>query len=60
GVTKLSNPSGIAIARGGLATYVASNGENAVTVFTPEPDASLLGIAALAAIDALARRRTRQ
>jgi len=58
GVTKLSNPRGIAVARRGLATYVASSAENAVTVFTPEPDAALLGLAALAAIGALARRRT--
>ncbi len=58
GVTKLSNPRGIAFARRGLATYVASSAENAVTVFTPEPDAALLGLAALAAIGALARRRT--
>jgi 6-phosphogluconolactonase (cycloisomerase 2 family) len=60
GVSKLASPRGIAIARRGLATYVASSAENAVTVFTPEPDAVLLGLAALAALAALARRRTRR
>jgi 6-phosphogluconolactonase (cycloisomerase 2 family) len=58
GVMKLANPRGIAIAPGGLATYVASKNENAVTVFTPEPGASVLELAVLASIVALARRRT--
>ncbi len=50
GVTKLTNPRAIAIARSRLATYVASNGENAVTAFTPEPNLTLLGAVALMAL----------
>ena len=60
GITKLASPRGIAIGRRGVASYVASNGDNAITAFTPEPNAVILGIAALAGVGALARRRPRR
>ena len=57
GVLKLANPRGIAIARRGHATYVASAGDNAVTAFAPEPDLALLGVASLVALAGIRLRR---
>lgn len=57
GVTKAASPRGIAIAPGGLATFIASSGDNAVHAFVPEPDAALLGAVSLAALAAIRARR---
>ena len=57
GITKAASPRGIAIAPGGLATYIASSGGNAVHAFAPEPDVALLGAVSLAALAAIRARR---